>query len=162
MAHYDHKYHVTVEWTGNKGKGTSSHEYSPDYTIQASGKPSILGSTAPAFRGDEHRWNPEELLIASASSCHKLWYLRLCADAGITVLAYVDEAEGSMTVGEKGRFSQIILHPRVTIRPGDDTEHAKRLHQTAHEKCFIANSLNFPVLCEPSVEMAELLSSATA
>ena len=89
--------------------------------------------------------------MASTSACHKLWYLHLCAEAGIAVLAYVDEAEGTMVEGEKGRFTQIVLRPRVTVRAGDDVELAQRLHHQAHEQCFIANSLNFPVRCEASI-----------
>jgi organic hydroperoxide reductase OsmC/OhrA len=144
-----HNYKLTVEWTGNKGSGTSGYrDYERSHTISAEGKPAIPGSSDPAFRGDGARWNPEELLVASASACHKLWYLHLCADAGIVVTAYVDQAEGTM----KGdRFKRIVLRPHVTISAGD-RELALRLHHKAHEECYIANSLNFPVDCEPSIE----------
>lgn len=153
MAGREHHYRVSVKWTGNKGSGTSGYKaYSRDHTIESPGKAAIPGSSDPAFLGDETRWNPEDLLVASASACHELWYLHLCAEAGIIVVAYVDEAEGTMIEGDKGRFTRIVLRPRVTIRAGDDISLAARLHHEAHEKCFIANSLNFPVLCEPSTE----------
>ncbi|WP_377154615.1 OsmC family protein [Roseateles sp. UC29_93] len=155
MGHREHHYHVTVTWTGNQGSGTSGYKaYRRDHAIEAPDKAPILGSSDPAFLGDRTRWNPEDLLVASTSACHKLWYLHLCAEAGIAVLAYVDEAEGTMVEGEKGRFTQIVLRPRVTVRAGDDVELAQRLHHDAHEQCFIANSLNFPVLCEPSIQTA--------
>lgn len=155
MGHREHHYHVTVTWTGNQGSGTSGYKaYRRDHAIEAPGKAPILGSSDPAFLGDRTRWNPEDLLVASTSACHKLWYLHLCAEAGIAVLAYVDEAEGTMVEGEKGRFTKIVLRPRVTVRAGDDVELAQRLHHDAHEQCFIANSLNFPVLCEPSIQTA--------
>ena len=152
MAHREHKYPVTVTWTGNAGTGTSGYKaYRRDHAIESAGKPPIPGSSDPTFLGDKTRWNHEDLLVASTSACHKLWYLHLCAEAGIAVLAYVDEAEGTMVEGEKGRFTQIVLRPRVTVRAGDDVELAQRLHHQAHEQCFIANSLNFPVRCEASI-----------
>ncbi|WP_028222021.1 OsmC family protein [Paraburkholderia oxyphila] len=157
MAHTEHHYTVTVQWTGNRGSGTSGYrDYVRDHTIEAAGKPAIAGSSDPAFRGDRDRWNPEELLVASASACHQLWYLHLCADAGIAVLAYVDEAQGTMIdSAEEGRFREIVLRPRVTIRAGDNRSLAEQLHHAAHEKCYIANSVNFPIRCEPTIETAD-------
>lgn len=153
MAHGEHKYAVSVRWTGNRGSGTSGYrDYGRDHLIAAGSKPEIPGSSDVAFLGDANRWNPEDLLVASASACHKLWYLHLCSDAGIVVVSYRDNAEGTMLdTPEQGRFSQIVLHPRVVIRAGGDVELARRLHHVAHEKCYIANSVNFPVLCEPEI-----------
>lgn len=151
----EHHYHVTVKWTGNRGAGTSGYRaYGRDHTISAAGKPDIPGSSDPAFRGDRARWNPEDLLVASLSACHQLWYLHLCADAGIAVLAYRDEASGTMEEDATGggRFSRVVLRPRVTVRAGDDRSLAMRLHHEAHKKCFVANSVNFPVEIEPAVE----------
>ncbi len=153
MAKREHHYRVSVEWTGNKGSGTSGYRaYARDYMIRSAAKPAIPGSSDPAFLGDAARWNPEDLLVASVSACHKLWYLHLCADAGIVVLAYEDDAHGTMIEGERSRFTKIVLRPRVAIRASDDAELAKRLHHAAHEQCFIANSVNFPILCEPTIE----------
>lgn len=153
MAHGEHTYRVSVQWTGNQGSGTSGYrQYGRDHVIRAAGKPDVPGSSDPAFRGDAARWNPEDLLVASASACHKLWYLHLCADAGIVVLAYVDHAEGTMVEGPQGgAFSRIALRPQVTLRAGDDRDLAERLHHQAHEKCYIANSVNFPIVCEPTI-----------
>lgn len=156
MAHGEHTYRVEVRWTGNLGSGTSGYSaYARDHAIAADGKPDIPGSSDPAFRGDAKRWNPEELLVASASACHKLWYLHLCADAGIVVLDYVDNAQGTMVEGPgQGRFTGIVLRPRVTIRAGGDPSKAERLHHAAHQKCYIANSVNFPIACEPTITVA--------
>lgn len=152
MSHREHHYQVKIEWTGNKGRGTESYKaYSRDYDISEGKKQSIAGSSDPAFLGDATRWNPEDLLVASASACHQLWYLHLCAEAGIGVDSYIDKAEGVMTEGEKGCFTSITLKPDIAIRAGDDIQLAKELHHRAHELCFIANSLNFPVLCEPVI-----------
>ncbi|WP_380182797.1 OsmC family protein [Kalamiella sp. sgz302252] len=155
MADREHRYQVTVEWTGNKGKGTETYRaYERKFTVAAAGKADIAGSSDPAFLGDAARWNPEEMLLASTSACHKLWYLHLCAEAGISVESYHDQAEGTMLEAKQGRFTQIVLKPQITLRAGDDIELAKALHHQAHEQCFIANSLNFPVLCEPQIKHA--------
>jgi organic hydroperoxide reductase OsmC/OhrA len=153
MAHGEHRYTVKISWTGNRGTGTSGYrQYGRDHLIEAGTKPAIPASSDPAFLGDAARWNPEDLLVASASACHQLWYLHLCADAGLVVLAYEDEAQGTMLdTAQEGRFTEIVLHPRVTLRAGDDLELAQHLHHAAHEKCYVANSVNFPIRCEATV-----------
>ena len=153
-----HHYPVTVTWTGNTGSGTSDYRsYARQHEISAGArKPIIPGSSDAAFRGDPSRWNPEELLVASVSACHKLWYLHLCADAGIAVVSYVDRAEGVMQedADGSGRFERVILRPEVTVAPGSDLSKARQLHGLAHAKCFIANSVNFPVEHEPEITTA--------
>src|SRR5271163_5145980 len=147
----EHLYSTTVEWTGNLGSGTSDyHAYSRDHEIGAKHKRPIPGSSDPAFRGARSRWNPEDLLLASLSTCHMLWYLHLAAESGITVTAYTDHAEGAMAEQPdgSGRFTRVLLRPSVTVRAGSDPKRANELHHSAHEKCFIANSVNFPVTCE--------------
>lgn len=153
----EHRYAVTVAWTGNTGTGTSGYrEYSRAYDIRAAGKPTIPGSSDPAFRGEAARWNPEDLLVASLSACHKLWYLHLCAVAGVVVTDYVDNAEGVMAEdGEGGgQFTRVTLRPNVVIAPGSDPERALALHEDAHRKCFVARSMNFPVEHEPGITVA--------
>ena len=150
-----HHYSVTVKWTGNTGTGTSSYRsYERQHEISAgTEKPPIPGSSDPAFRGDASRWNPEELLVASLSACHKLWYLHLCSEAGIAVASYIDNAEGVMeeTTDGSGHFERVLLRPQVKVTPGSDIAKARALHHTAHAKCFIANSVNFPVQLEPEI-----------
>ena len=150
----EHLYQLTLQWTGNNGQGTSNYTvYDRSYEIEVPGKPIILGSSDPAFRGDQTKYNPEELLIASLSSCHMLWYLHLCADAGIVVISYCDRAIGKMceTKDGSGRFTEVVLKPEITITAESNLEQAKQLDHKAHELCFIANSVNFPVLCQPSI-----------
>ena len=152
MADREHTYQVTVEWIGNKGEGTENYQaYDRLFKVAAGAKADIAGSSDPAFLGDASRWNPEEMLLASASACHKLWYLHLCAEAGISVQSYSDKAEGIMLEATRGRFTRIILKPQITLRAGDDIALATALHEKAHEQCFIANSLDFPVFCEPHI-----------
>ncbi|KYG84158.1 peroxiredoxin [Roseivirga seohaensis] len=153
-----HSYNVKIEWTGNKGTGTSSYRaYERSHSIQVEGKPEILGSSDPAFRGDNTKHNPEDMLVASLSACHMLFYLHLCADAGITVVEYVDNVSGTMeeTPNGGGRFTEVVLRPTVTITDKSRTEEANQLHHKANELCFIANSCNFPVRHEPSCQVEE-------
>lgn len=156
MAGKQHSYRVRVRWTGNRGDGTSSYtayDRSHEISVPDSAKPAIPGSSDPSFRGDPARWNPEELLVASISACHKLWYLHLCAEAEISVLDYQDDAEGEMAVGSdgSGAFIQVTLRPHITIQAGDDHRKAMALHEKAHAMCFIANSVNFPIHCAPQI-----------
>jgi organic hydroperoxide reductase OsmC/OhrA len=148
----EHCYEIEVRWTGNRGPGTASYRaYGRDLEIRARGKPTILGSSDPAFRGDPERWNPEDLFVAAVSTCHKLWYLHLCAEAGIVVHDYVDHAQGRMLEDATGagRFTEITLRPEVSLAPGADLEKARALHTRAHAMCFIANSIAVPVTIEP-------------
>ncbi len=147
-----HRYRVALEWTGNRGGGTSGYRgYDRSYRLSAGDK-TIEGSSDPAFRGDAARWNPEELLVASLSACHQLWYLHLAADAGLVVTAYRDEALGEMIeeADGGGGFTRVILRPDVTLAPGSDAALAEQLHARAHALCFIARSVAFPVTCEPA------------
>ena len=150
----EHLYRITVTWTGNAGTGTSAYrEYRRDHEIAASGKAVIPGSSDPHFRGDPSRWNPEELLVASISTCHELWYLHLCSAAHVVVTAYEDRAEGTMVENPdgSGRFTRVVLRPRVTISPQSDRTRAIALHREAHAMCFIANSVSFPIEHEPTI-----------
>jgi organic hydroperoxide reductase OsmC/OhrA len=155
MAAKQHVYRAQIAWIGNLGEGTRSYRaYSRDHRISAPGKALIAGGADPAFRGDASRWNPDELLVAAAAACHQLWYLHLCAVAGVVVETYEDEAEGAMVeeADGGGRFVRVTLRPRIGLAPGADLALARRLHADAHKKCFVANSVNFPILIEPVFE----------
>lgn len=158
MTNYKaHSYSVQVKWTGDLGQGTGGYRaYERTHEISAAGKPDILGSSDPAFRGDPTRYNPKELLVASLSACHMLWYLHLCADAKIVVTEYVDQPSGTMMEqpNGSGHFTEVILRPLVTLQKGGDATLAKKLHQQAHDLCFIASSVNFPIHCEPTIQIA--------
>ncbi len=148
----EHSYAVTVTWTGNTGSGTSSYRgYQRTHEVAVRGKPVVPASSDPEFLGDPARYNPEEMLVASLSSCHMLWYLHLCSVEGIVVEAYEDIAEGVMIEDGDGggRFSQVILQPEITLKAGSDLARATALHRDAHAKCFVANSVNFPIRHEP-------------
>jgi organic hydroperoxide reductase OsmC/OhrA len=153
-----HLYRAELRWTGNRGTGTSDYRaYGRDHELSGEDKPVIPGSSDPRFRGDAARWNPEELVVASLSACHQLWYLHLCADAGVVVVAYEDHPEGVIAEAAPGEggFERVTLRPRVTIAPGSDPELARRLHGEAHEKCNIARSVAFPVDHHPTIVTAD-------
>lgn len=148
----EHHYETSLTWTGNTGEGTKSlNSYEKIYDIEIPGKPVIAGSSDPAFRGDPTRYNPEDLLVASLSACHMLWYLSLSAKAKIVVLNYVDRAAGTMIedASGSGRFTSVVLRPEITVAAGTDLERAHTIHHDAHAMCFVANSVNFPVTTEP-------------
>lgn len=156
MTNKHHHYTLSVEWTGNNGIGTENYEvYSRSHSIRSASKPIIEASSDAAFRGDESKYNPEELFVASLSSCHMLWYLHLCADNDIVVHAYKDYPEGTLVEpgGSPGHFSSVVLHPEVTVAEDWMIEKAAALHEEAHRKCFIANSCNFPVSFVPAVSV---------
>jgi organic hydroperoxide reductase OsmC/OhrA len=159
-----HSYHARIVWTGNLGSGTSGYRaYGrdcevtvpvPDETEGAHGAAHpapIAGSSDPAFRGDPGRWNPEQLLVAALSQCHMLSYLHLCAVAGVVVTEYTDDAWGSMTqtADGGGQFTEVVLRPQVTVSSPEMAAKAAELHEPAHEKCFIASSVRFPVRSDP-------------
>jgi organic hydroperoxide reductase OsmC/OhrA len=149
-----HHYGTQVTWTGNTGSGTSSYAaYGREHTISSPGKTAISGSSDPSFRGDSTCYNPEELLVASASACHMLTYLHLCAVNKIVVVSYQDHPSGEMeeTTGASGKFVRVDLKPSVTITPGSNAKLAEALHEEAHKNCFIANSLKIPVFLQPTI-----------
>ncbi|MEV4070057.1 OsmC family protein [Nonomuraea fuscirosea] len=151
-----HTYQTVVTWTGDKGTGTSGYrDYGREHELSAEGPPAIPGSADPAFRGDPARWNPEQLLLGSLSQCHMLWYLHKCAMAGVVVTAYADTATGIMAeTADGGHFTEVVLHPVVTVATPEMTETALALHADAHKSCYIAASVNFPVRHEPTVHPA--------
>jgi organic hydroperoxide reductase OsmC/OhrA len=152
---HEHHYAIRLIWTGaQRGPTRDYQSYSRSYRVDIEGKPPLEGSADQTFRGDPGRHNPEDLLVASLAACHMLSYLHLCASAGIEVVAYEDQARGKMAIKDRRmRFVEVMLAPKVTIAAGD-LERARALHTKAHEDCFIANSVNFPVLNTPTVTRA--------
>ncbi|MGP4112240.1 OsmC family protein [Streptomyces sp. 4N509B] len=157
MAAREHGYEVTVRWSGSADGGTTAYKsYSRDTDITVAGKPTmILGSADPTFLGDPERWNPEEMLVASLSQCHMLSYLALCALRGVVVTGYEDAARGTMSEERgSGHFTEVVLNPVVTVAEESMVETAATLHEKAHDACFIANSVNFPVRHAPEIHVA--------
>lgn len=148
-----HHYKATIKWTGNKGTGTNHYRnYERSHQIIIENKEVLSGSSDPAFRGDQTKHNPEDLLISSLSACHMLVYLHLCSVAGIIVVEYMDNATGIMqeTTNGGGHFTEVTLNPIVVVTEKSMIAKANELHKKANELCFIANSVNFPVRHNPT------------
>lgn len=153
----EHGYEVRVRWTGNTGAGTTGYRaYERSHDIEADGKPVLLGSADPSFRGDASRWNPEELLVAALSQCHMLSYLAVAAANKVDVVDYTDTATGTMVTGGdgSGQFTEVVLYPRVVVSDPAMVDTAHRLHEKAGRLCFIARSVAFPVRHRPEVRAA--------
>lgn len=150
-----HRFEATLRWTGAQRGPTATYEgYDRALRVEFDGKPPMELSAAPPFRGDGAVHNPEDLLVAALSACHALSYLALCARKGVRVVAYEDRAIGELGHGAPGKtlhFHEAVLRPHVTIDATSDLALAEKLHERAHEECFIAASVNFPVRCEAEV-----------
>lgn len=152
MAH-EHNYKLTAKWTGNKGDGTKNvRTYDRSHTISIQGKPDLFLTTDNTAVGDKSKLNPEDLLVSALSSCHMLSYLYLCSMEGVVITSYLDNATGIMIENESGggKFKEVTLNPIVSVTEESMVEKAIALHHKAHEICYIANSVNFEVKCNPT------------
>lgn len=157
----NHTYQLNLKWVGNTGTGTSSYGgYSRNHDVTGDGKSApVLLSSDPKFRGDSNRYNPEELLVASLSSCHMLWFLHLCSDAGLVVIEYEDQPVGRMVENTdgSGEFTSVTLRPRVRLADPSREVELDSIHHRVHEMCFIARSVRFPVEVEPRTDLVKTL-----
>ncbi len=148
----EHHYQLKAVWQGNRGTGTSGlRAYDRSHLVSFDGKPELHLTTDNAHVGDPSKLNPEDLLVTALASCHLLSYLYVCAKAGVIVTAYEDHASGVMIeeADGSGRFKVVTLKPRVKVADASMIDRANALHHEAHEICYIANSVNFEVRCEP-------------
>ncbi len=153
MKNASPEYTCRIAWTGNRGQGTHTYRsYDRSWEVQTPGKPVIRCSNDPLLGGDPSLANPEDLLLSSLAACHMLWFLHLASDAGVVVTAYQDDpiGIGELESGGAGRFVEARLQPRIVLVEGSDHELADQLHGRIHDVCFIARSVNFPVICTAS------------
>lgn len=147
----EHHFKASLKWTGNTGMGTATYTaYDREHRFAVEGKDPINLSSAPVFRGDAEKYNPEDMLIYAVSSCHMLWFLHCCADAGFIAIEYSDTPEGTLSIDKNGigKFTSIILKPTVVFKSPISQEQLRLLHDKAHTHCFIANTLSCPVEVE--------------
>lgn len=151
-----HTYQLTLSWTGNTGTGTSGYrDYRRDVLARSEGRPDLELSADKPFRGDPSRWNPEVLLLAALSECHLLSLLHVAVTHGVTITAYEDLPVGTMEQeGVGGRFTRVLLRPRVTVTDPQHVALMEQLHREAGQACFIASSMSFPVQHEPETVVA--------
>lgn len=148
-----HEYSARIVWTGNAGEGTRRYKgYARTWDIATPGKPIVHCSNDPLLGGDPTLPNPEDLMLATVSACHMLWYLHLASNAGIVIHSYTDDpvAIGETAPNGAGRFLGATLRPRIEVESGADLERAAALHHDVHQFCFIARSINFPVDYAPT------------
>ena len=145
-----------LEWTG-AAHGPTRDPETFSRELNVSMEPTTLPmSAAPGYRGDPSRLNPEQLFVAALSACQALTYLFLAARKGVVVVGYADDAEGRLAaVDGKVRMSQVALQPRITLEAGADESRARALVNTAHDHCFIANSVSTTVEIAPTFTFAE-------
>jgi organic hydroperoxide reductase OsmC/OhrA len=136
-----------VRWTGGYVSGqTGGRSYTRDMLVEPAGKPPIPGSAGARFFGDDARYNPEDLMLASLAECHLLTYLALATKAGLRFEALSIQITGVLgSSGGKTRFVSATLTPVATLAAGSDSTLAQDLHRDAHEQCFMSNSINFPI-----------------
>ncbi|OYO25203.1 osmotically inducible protein OsmC [Enemella dayhoffiae] len=146
-----HEYATTLTWSGSTGVGYEA--YDRTHRVEPHGAAAITMSSDPAFRGDPAYANPEQLLLAAASSCQLLSFLAVAARARIDVVAYADEATAIMPEDDGPiQITEIVLRPRITVR--GDTTRIPRLVEIAHKECFIAKSLTVRMRIDPVTETA--------
>jgi organic hydroperoxide reductase OsmC/OhrA len=145
-----------LKWTGaEKGPTRDPETFSRDLSVSVDGT-TLPTSSAPSYRGDPSRTNPEELFVASLSACQALTYLFLAAKNGVLVTGYADDAEGRLgLVDGKVRMSRVTLRPRITLEAETSEAHARELVAKAHESCFIGNSVSTPVEITPTFVFAD-------
>ena len=145
-----------LEWAGAaKGPTVDPATFSRELNVTI-GAHTLPMSSAPGFRGDGSRMNPEQLFVASLSACQALTYLFVAARNGIPVSAYSDEAEGLLGIVDgRMRMARVTLRPRITLAPGADEAKARELIDRAHRDCFIANSVSVRIDLEATFESIE-------
>lgn len=147
-----HRYETRLRWSGSTGLGWEGYDRSHSATAPPAEQDVLL--TTGESKGDPAILNPEQLVVMAASSCQMLWFLHLAAKARLDVVEYEDDATALMPMDEEPvRITEIALHPRVTVAGQASEERVRKLMRTAHEHCFIANSLNSRMTLEPTVEL---------
>jgi organic hydroperoxide reductase OsmC/OhrA len=154
MRDHVHRYRIELAWHGSTGGGYAAYDRTHRVDVPP-GNVSLTMSADPAFRGNPELPNPEQLLLAAASSCQLLSFLALVAREGIDVVSYEDSAEALMPDDDKPvRITWITLRPRVVVATGDP-DRVRALMERAHHECFIANSINAEIAIEPEILRAD-------
>ncbi|HSS15203.1 MAG TPA: OsmC family protein [Rhizomicrobium sp.] len=141
------EHHIKLSW--DKGDAPFAYnEYPRNHTLSfKNGQETVTASAAPAYKGDASKADPEDLLVASLSSCHMLSFLAIATKKRVTVTSYEDDAVGFLE-NDNGKLwiARVILRPKVTCDA--DAETLAQMHHMAHEACFIANSVKTEVRVE--------------
>ena len=153
MTH-PHTYTSRLSWQGSTGVGYDAYDRTHRVATPPADHELVLTSD-PAFLGQPALTNPEQLLLAAASSCQALSYLAMAARSRIDVLSYDDEADAVMPEDVRPmRITRITLRPRIVVAAGADLDKARKLVGRAHSACYISNTVNTEIVIEPVIEHA--------
>jgi organic hydroperoxide reductase OsmC/OhrA len=150
----EHVFETRLEYPADKAqKLPPDPDFSRDNRLIVEGHPEMPGALPAALGGHNRGYSPEDLMILSLSECHCLTYLRLAQKNRLAIRRYEDRATGRLGKNAAGmtQLLEVVLRPRVTVARGTDLAAARTLHERAHHHCFMANSVNFPVLHEPEI-----------
>jgi organic hydroperoxide reductase OsmC/OhrA len=128
------EHRARVVWQGTKADLRA-------HRVELAGE-TLLGSTMPENGGDPDRADPEQLFVGSLSSCHMLWFIALARGRRLRVTAYADDPVGTL---EDGRITRVVLAPQVEFEEDPGAAVLAELHHEAHEHCYLAASVNFPI-----------------
>ena len=150
------KHYATIRWFASPGENFGKGQYSRGHSWNFDGLTNVAASASPHIVlmpwANPDAVDPEEAFVASAASCHMLFFLDFARRAGLIVTSYDDEAEGLMEKGADGktRITRIILRPKI-VYGGDEPDKSlvDEIHHKAHEACFIANSITSEIAIEP-------------
>ena len=149
------KYFATIRWFASPGEDFAKGQYSRAHSWNFDGLANVAASASPHIVpmpwANPDAVDPEEAFVASAASCHMLFFLDFSRRAGLIITGYDDEAEGLMEKGADGkmRITRITLRPKI-VWSGDAPDQAQidELHHKSHEACFIANSITSEIAIE--------------
>lgn len=143
----EHTFTTSLAWAGSTGAGYDDFSREHELTMASA---SVRASSDAAFLGDARLPNPEQLLVAAASSCQMLSFLAVAARARLDVIDYRDDAVGEMPEGERPMWvTRIILRPQITLGSPAPRSKIERLVEVAHRECFIAQSVRSEIVLEP-------------
>ncbi len=149
-----HTYQSRLSWEGSTAAGYDAYDRTHSMQVPPA-EVELTLSSDPAFSGDPRLANPEQLLLAAASSCQLLMFLAIAARSRVDVIAYEDDADAIMPKDSRPmRITRITLRPHITIASDGDIERAQRMVERAHDGCFIANTLNAEITVEPGIQRA--------
>ena len=153
--HHRHIYRTTLAWSGSTAPGYEAYDRAHEVSAPPA-EAALALSGDPAFRGDPARLNPEQLLVAAASSCQLLSFIAIAARSGVDIRSYTDQAEGEMPEDDLPvRITRIVLRPVIVAGPGTPRERVQRIVEKAHEECYIANSLRTEIAIEPTIDVVD-------
>jgi organic hydroperoxide reductase OsmC/OhrA len=149
------EYAATIAWERGAAAFVDNHytrahtwTFDGGLTVAASASPQVV----PTPQAVAENLDPEEAFVAALSSCHMLFFLSIAAKEGFVIDRYRDAAVGFLEHNAAGRLAmtRVILRPEA-VYSGERVPNAAqiaKIHDQAHELCFIANSVCTEIVTE--------------